>query len=361
MPLVGSAKLSSSLTDLRDQLGRTIQDVRISVTDRCNFRCVYCMPTHLFGMEHLFLPRHDILTFEEMVRTVRILIPMGLRKVRLTGGEPLLRQDLPALIRALYTIKNHQEKDLDITLTTNGALLEKHLPALIAAGLKRVTISLDALSPKVFSAMNGVDFSVERVLSAISASVSAGLQVKINMVVIRHTNDHELLNLVEYVRKNFPKNTQGLPSVVLRFIEFMDVGNSNAWQWDRVVSAVDMRSIIQTKYPLIRLPSQQCGEVARRYAFEDGLGEIGFITSVSAPFCGECSRLRLSADGKIYTCLFAHQGYDWRERLRSGEDDAVLASSLMHLWQQRADRYSEERTHETKLHSPKVEMSYIGG
>lgn len=337
---------------LVDRLHRPFADVRISVTDRCNFRCGYCMPTHLFGADHSFLPRSEILSFEEIVRTVKILMPLGLRKIRLTGGEPLLRHDFPQLMERLYRLIEGQ--DIDLTLTTNGSMLAKQLPQLMAAGLSRITVSLDAIDPKIFAQMNALDFPLERVLEGIHSALAQGISTKINMVVLRGKNEQQIVPLIDYFRTHF--SGESMP--ILRFIEFMDVGNSNDWQSAKVFSAQEILATIRTRYALEPLPAHYRGEVAQRYRLSEG-GEIGIIASVSAPFCRDCTRLRLSADGRFYTCLFANVGYDWRSLLRTGATDHDLQGSLRALWQDRRDRYSELRAQQPLTH--KIEMSYIGG
>ncbi len=331
-----------------DRLGRPLRDLRVSVTDRCNFRCVYCMPREVFGRDYAFLPRAEILTFEEITRLVRVFVGLGVRKVRLTGGEPLVRRDLPVLVAELAGVPRLE----DLALTTNGALLAAGAGRLAAAGLRRVTVSLDSLDDAVFRAMNGVAFPVERVLAGIRAAAAAGLApVKINMVVKRGTNETSVLPMARFARD------EGL---VLRFIEYMDVGNSNGWRLADVVTADDLLATIDAVFPLEPLPPEQPGEVAGRYRYRDGAGEIGLIASVSRPFCGGCTRARLSAEGQLYTCLFAVRGHDLRAPLRGGASDADLEASLRSLWGERDDRYSELRSAGT-TDLPRVEMFAIGG
>jgi cyclic pyranopterin phosphate synthase len=332
---------------LRDRLGRPLRDLRISVTDRCNFRCVYCMPKEVFGRDYVFLPRRELLSFEELERLARILAAHGVRKVRLTGGEPLLRRDLEVLVGKLARIPG-----LDLTLTTNGSLLAPKAQALAHAGLRRVTVSLDSLDDDVFRAMNDVDFPVTRVLAGIEAAQAAGLgPVKVNAVVKRGVNEDGVVAMASAFRGT---------GVILRFIEYMDVGATNGWRLADVVPAAEIVDAIDGEFPLEPVEAAYRGEVARRYRYRDGAGEIGVIASVTQPFCRDCTRARLSADGKLYTCLFATRGHDLRARLRSGASDETLAAELAALWSGRTDRYSELRTENTPRLS-KVEMSYIGG
>jgi cyclic pyranopterin phosphate synthase len=332
---------------ITDRLGRPIRDLRISVTDRCNFRCVYCMPKEVFGRDHAFLPRSELLTFEEIERLARIFVAHGVHKVRITGGEPLLRRDLDRLVAKLAAIDS-----LDLTLTTNGALLGGKAGALADAGLSRVTVSLDSLDDAVFRAMNDVDFPVDRVLEGIEAAAAAGLApVKVNVVLKRGVNDDGILDLARHFRGT---------GHVLRFIEFMDVGHSNGWRLDDVVPAAEVVRLIDGEFPLEAVEPAYRGEVANRYRYRDGAGEIGVIASVTQPFCGDCTRARLSADGKLYTCLFAVRGHDLRALVRSGSSDEELSATIARIWGARDDRYSELRTAET-ADLAKVEMSYIGG
>jgi GTP 3',8-cyclase len=332
---------------ITDRLGRPIRDLRISVTDRCNFRCVYCMPKEVFGRDHAFLPRSELLTFEEIERLARIFVAHGVRKVRITGGEPLLRRDLDRLIAKLAAIDS-----LDLTLTTNGALLAQHARALADAGLTRVTVSLDSLDDAVFRAMNDVDFPVDRVLEGIEAAAVAGLgPVKVNVVLKRRVNDDGILDLARHFRGT---------GHILRFIEFMDVGHSNGWRLDDVVPAAEVVQLIDAEFPLEPVEQAYRGEVANRYRYVDGAGEIGVIASVTQPFCGDCTRARLSADGKLYTCLFAMRGHDLRALVRGSASDDELSGAVARIWGARDDRYSELRTAET-ADLAKVEMSYIGG
>ena len=332
----------------RDTLGRPLHDLRISVTDRCNFRCVYCMPRAVFGPDHAFLPRAELLTFEEITRLVRLFVEHGVRKVRLTGGEPLVRRDLPNLVGAVSAIE-HVE---DLTLTTNGVLLPQHAAALKEAGLDRVTISLDADDDETFTRMNDARVPVSSVLRGLDAAEAAGLgPIKLNMVVKRGWNEHAILPMVRRFRGT---------GRILRFIEYMDVGHSNGWRLDDVVSADEILSTVASEFPLEPMPPTKPGEVAERYRYLDGAGEIGIIASVSRPFCGACDRARLSADGQLYTCLFATRGHDLRALLRAGASDLELTAAIRGIWERRDDRYSELRSAET-ADLPKVEMSYIGG
>jgi cyclic pyranopterin phosphate synthase len=335
--------------DLTDTLNRPLRDLRISITDRCNFRCTYCMPKEVFGRDYAFLPRAELLTFEEITRLTRIFVAHGVTKVRLTGGEPLLRKNVEELIAMLHGVEGLR----DLTLTTNGALLARKAAALRAAGLQRVTVSLDSLDDAVFSAMNDVGFSVGRVLDGIEAAERAGLQpIKINMVVKRGVNEHHLVDMARHFRGT---------GHIVRFIEFMDVGHSNGWQMDAVVPAAEIVRSIDAVFPLEPAEPNYLGEVAGRYRYRDGQGEIGVIASVTQPFCQACTRARLSADGKLYTCLFGIRGHDFRALLRDErQTDDDLAAFLARVWGNRADRYSEIRSART-VDLPKIEMSYIGG
>ena len=332
---------------LLDTRGRMLHDLRISITDRCNFRCRYCMPKEIFNREYEFLQRELLLSFEEITRLTRIFTELGVEKVRITGGEPLLRKGVEELVRSLNGL------DLqDLTLTTNGSLLSRRAEALAEAGLRRITVSLDSLDPAVFGAMNDVDFPVTDVLDGIDAAAAAGLTpVKVNMVVKRGVNAEGILPMAEHFRGS---------GHIVRFIEFMDVGMSNGWRLDDVVPAQEILETIAARYPLEPVDPNYKGEVAGRWRYTDGAGEIGVITSISKPFCGDCSRARLSAEGVLYTCLFAAGGIDFRAPLRDGADDAELAGMISSIWERRTDRYSELRS-EATVDLPKVEMSYIGG
>ncbi|MGV8964746.1 MAG: GTP 3',8-cyclase MoaA [Cellulomonas sp.] len=341
---------------LSDTRGRALRDLRISVTDRCNFRCVYCMPKEAFGRDHAFLPRAELLTFEEITRLARIAVAHGVEKVRLTGGEPLLRKDLPVLVAALSALRTPRGGRLDVALTTNGSLLRRQAPALRAAGLSRVTVSLDSLDDATFMALNDVRFPVATVLDGISAAQEAGLgPVKVNMVVKRGGNDHDLLAMAQHFHGT---------SVVLRFIEYMDVGSTNGWQLDHVVPSAEVVARIDAELPLERVPSAYPGETSVRWRYRDGGGEIGVISSVTGAFCGACTRARISTDGKLFTCLFATGGHDLRALLRGGVSDEDLASVLGGIWHARGDRYSELRglsTRRPRGTDGRIEMSYIGG
>ncbi len=340
---------NSTAMTLADSYNRPLADLRISLTDRCNFRCTYCMPRELFGTEHLFLPRSELLDFDEIERLARLFSELGVHKLRLTGGEPLLRRDLDTLIGRLAAIDGID----DICLTTNGSLLTaRRARELAAAGLNRITISLDAVDDDVFKAINDVGFPASRVLAAVDHARAAGLApVKINTVVQRGVNESQILPIDEHFRHS---------GVVARFIEYMDVGASNGWRLDDVVPAREIVDVIRAHYPITRLPATAAGETANRWQYDDGAGEIGVIASVSQPFCGGCSRARLSAIGELYTCLFAAHGRDLRTPLRAGASDAELRDVLTGVWRQRDDRYSEQRGEQTAAQN-KVEMSYIGG
>lgn len=330
-----------------DTRGRRLADLRISVTDRCNFRCVYCMPKDVFGRDHAFLPHADLLTFEEIARVAAIFVDLGVRKIRLTGGEPLLRRNVEHLVELLARLP-----DVDLTLTTNGSLLAKKAKSLRDAGLGRVTVSLDALDDRTFRAMNDVDFPVERVVEGIAAADSAGLApIKINMVVKRSVNAGEIVPMAAHFRGG---------NHILRFIEFMDVGATNGWRMDEVIPAEDVVRTIDRVFPLEAIAPNYSGEVAERWRYLDGQGEIGVIASVTQAFCRDCTRARLSTDGKVYTCLFGSDGYDLRKLVRGGATDTQLRNAIAAIWRARADRYSQMRTAAT-ARAPKVEMSYIGG
>jgi GTP 3',8-cyclase len=328
-----------------DRWGRGLRDLRISVTDRCNFRCRYCMPVEVFGPGYEFLPKDDLLSFEEIVRLVRLVVPMGVGKVRLTGGEPLLRRGLADLVAMLAAIEGVG----DLAMTTNGVLLAHRAEELALAGLRRVTVSLDALDAEIFARMNGSGARVERVLAGISTARAFGLPVKVNAVIQRGVNDGEVLPLARWARG---------AGVDLRFIEYMDVGETNRWKLEEVVSGEELLEQLLGEFDLVPREPAYRGEVAAHWRHADGVGEIGLIRSVSQPFCRDCQRLRLSADGKIFTCLFAADGHDLRGLLRGGLPDEAIAATVGGVWGQRADRYSEERGEVTR---PKAEMSYLGG
>jgi GTP 3',8-cyclase len=332
----------------RDTLGRPLHDLRISVTDRCNFRCVYCMPREVFGRDYAFLPREELLTFEEITRLAEVFSRLGVEEVRLTGGEPLVRRDLETLVAMLAA--NPRVRDL--TLTTNGVLLPQHARGLADAGLHRVTISLDADDDATFARMNDAGIPVAKVMAGIEAAETAGLgPIKVNMVVKRGWNEHAILPMARRFRGT---------GRILRFIEYMDVGHSNGWRLDEVVTADEILATIGAHFAFEPMPPTHPGEVSERYRYLDGGGEIGVIASVSRPFCGGCSRARLSADGQLYTCLFATHGHDLRALLRGGATDDELETDLRRVWLARDDRYSELRSAAT-TELPKVEMSYIGG
>jgi cyclic pyranopterin phosphate synthase len=334
--------------ELRDVRGRALRDLRISVTDRCNFRCSYCMPRSVFGPGFRFLPADEILSFEEIARVARVFVSLGVHKLRLTGGEPLLRRDLPKLIRMLP-----QGPGIDLALTTKGSLLGPLAEELASAGLRRVTVSLDSLDDAVFQHMNDAQVPVREVLHGIERAATAGLEVKINAVIRRGVNDAGLLDLV----RRFKGSGQ-----ILRLIEFMDVGSTNGWNLREVLTARDMLALVRTRYPIEHLDAHYRGEVAQRWRFTDGSGELGIIASVTEPFCGDCSRGRLSAHGSFYTCLFASEGTDLRGPLRAGSSDGELRALLDGLWRAREDAYSETRGYiPPRQLLRKIEMSYIGG
>jgi GTP 3',8-cyclase len=346
---------------LSDTLGRPLHDLRISVTDRCNFRCVYCMPKEVFDKDYRFLPHSALLSFEEITRIARLFVEHGVRKIRLTGGEPLLRKNIEHLIEMLSVLRTVDGQPLDLTLTTNGSLLARKAQSLKDAGLQRVTVSLDSLDETTFQRMNDVDFPVSSVLDGIEAAHRVGLgPVKVNMVVKGGMNDQEILPMARYFK--------GSP-VILRFIEYMDVGTSNGWKMDEVIPSAEVVRRIGEVMPLVPVDPNYAGETAERWRYADGEGEIGVISSVTQAFCGDCSRARLSTEGKIYTCLFATHGHDLRALLRDGRSDEEISGAVAHLWQARGDRYSELRTADTGRVSGsdsgeavrKVEMSYIGG
>lgn len=340
---------TSSTSVAKDAFDRELHDLRVSVTDRCNFRCVYCMPKEIFGRGYKFLAKKELLTFEEIEQIVRVFASLGVRKIRLTGGEPLVRSELESLIEKIAKVQGIQ----DVSLTTNAALLSpKRAASLRSAGLNRVNISLDAIDDETFMAVNDVGIPVQKVLDGISAASEAGFEsVKVNMVVKRGLNEHSVLPMAKYFHGT---------GQILRFIEFMDVGNTNRWQDNAVMSGAEIISVVNADMPVAPVSPNYKGEVAKRWRYLDGGGEIGVISSVSQPFCGDCSRARLSAVGKIYTCLFAADGFDLLGLLRSGCSESELEATVRKLWSRRRDRYSETRTTESVL-KPKVEMSYIGG
>ena len=331
--------------DVLDTFGRPLRDLRISVTDRCNFRCVYCMPKEVYGRDHVFLDRRELLTFEEIARIAGVFTRAGVRKLRITGGEPLVRRDLERLIAQLA------ELDVDLTLTTNGSLLPQKAKLLADAGLTRVTVSLDALDDATFRALNDVDFPVDRVLEGIDAAHAAGLPVKVNAVVKRGANDDQVVPMAAFFRER---------GHTLRFIEYMDVGHTNGWRLDDVVPAAEIVAALDAAFGVEPVDAAYRGEVAQRYRYRDGAGEVGVISSVTQPFCGDCTRARLSAEGRLFTCLFALRGHDLRAVLRSGASDDDLTEAVRGVWNARKDRYSELRTDATP-DLPRIEMSYIGG
>jgi len=337
------------MPDTFDSLDRPLRDLRISVTDRCNFRCTYCMPKEVFGRDFQFLPSSALLTFEEITRLARIfVVEHGVEKLRITGGEPLVRRDVEKLVAMLAAIPGLK----DLTLTTNGALLARKARALADAGLKRVTVSLDSLDDSVFKSMNDVDFPAERVLEGIEAAREAGIvPVKVNMVVKRGVNDASVVDMARHFKGT---------GHILRFIEYMDVGTTNGWRMYDVVPASEIVRMIDAEMPIEPTEPNYRGEVAQRYRYRDGSGEVGLITSVTQPFCGNCTRARLSSEGLLYTCLFGAAGHDLRAMLRSGQADSEISAFVGKVWRRRADRYSEIRTDATSRR-PKVEMSHIGG
>jgi cyclic pyranopterin phosphate synthase len=344
LPAGSPAAAGGTLTDTR---GRHLHDLRISVTDRCNFRCTYCMPKEVFDKDYAYLPHGALLSFEEITRIARVFAGQGVQKIRLTGGEPLLRKHIERLVEMLAAIPG-----IDLTLTTNGSLLAKKARDLKNAGLNRVTVSLDAIDDATFKAMNDADYPVADVLAGIDAAAAAGLTpVKVNMVVKRGANDHAILPMARHFKGS---------GHILRFIEFMDVGASNGWRMDDVVPSADVIAMINSEMPLAVADANYSGEVAERWRYSDGSGEIGVISSVTQAFCSTCTRLRLSTEGMLYTCLFATDGYDLRGMLRGTADDAALTDAVRRIWQARGDRYSEIRTADTRRDS-KIEMSYIGG
>ena len=350
------AVLETPTGTLPDALGRPLHDLRISVTDRCNFRCVYCMPKEVFDKDYNYLPHSSLLSFEEITRVAQLFIAHGVEKIRLTGGEPLLRKNIEKLIGMLAELKTVSGKPLDLTLTTNGSLLAKKAQSLKDAGLQRVTVSLDAMDNAIFQRMNDVDFAVDDVLKGIDVAHQVGLgPIKVNMVVKGGMNDQEILPMARYF-KNTP--------YILRFIEYMDVGASNGWKMDEVIPSTEVLRRIAAELPLLPLDANYTGETAARWRYRDGGGEVGVISSVTQAFCRDCSRARLSTEGKLYTCLFATRGHDLRGLLRTGRSDAEISGAVAQLWRARTDRYSDTRTINTSgiERGPKrVEMSYIGG
>ena len=345
---------------LADTLGRPLHDLRISVTDRCNFRCGYCMPKEVFDKQHAFLPHAELLSFEEITRLASVFVACGVEKLRITGGEPTLRRGLETLIAMLAALRTPDGRELDLTLTTNGSTLVKKAAALKAAGLKRLTVSLDGLDDAVFQRMNDVGFPVADVLAGIHAAQAAGLgPIKVNMVVQRGVNDDQILPMARHFRENYGGG------VVLRFIEYMDVGATNGWRMDQVLPSAEVLRRLQAEFPLTPLSQSAPGETAERWAYADGGGEVGFISSVTQAFCGDCNRARLSTEGRLYTCLFATRGHDLRALLRGAApaSDAELAGAIAGVWQGRGDRYSQLRGsgQATPAGERRVEMHYIGG
>ena len=335
--------------DVKDTLGRAIRDLRISVTDRCNFRCPYCMPVEVYGDRYKFLPKPQLLTFEEIARLTKLFVDLGVTKVRLTGGEPLIRNNLEELVSLLSSISGIQ----DLTLTTNGYLLAGKAQALKDAGLNRITVSVDSLDDEVFKKMNGRRFGPQKVLEGIAKSAKVGLTpIKINSVVQKGVNDHTIVDLAKYFRGT---------GHIVRFIEFMDVGNINGWKLDQVVSASDIAARINEEMPIEAIAPNYPGEVALRYRYKDGSGEIGIIASVTKPFCGACTRARISTDGNVFTCLFGSIGHNLRHTLRSGASDDELKATIKQIWGRRTDQYSEDRAFITEPGPKKVEMYQIGG
>lgn len=336
------------MEQVRDTFNRPLHDLRISVTDRCNFRCTYCMPKEIFGDDYVYLPKEELLTFEEITRLTRLFAALGVKKLRLTGGEPLLRNDLPTLIQQLSEVDGIE----DIGLTTNGVLLGKYANALYEAGLRRLNISLDAINPLIFGAMNGRGTTPDIVLKHIDVAKRIGFKLKVNMVVQKDVNETEIIPMATYFKER---------GITLRFIEFMDVGNDNAWSFARVVTKREIIERLEQHFSLAPVANSYYGEVAQRYRYTDNGAEVGFITSVSESFCSTCTRARLSSDGKIFTCLFASSGFDVRALLRSNASDAQLVEAITNVWRKRADRYSDERTEQTARKKSKINMSYIGG
>ena len=354
-PSIG-AQLITPHGNTQDTRGRILRDLRISVTDRCNFRCTYCMPKEVFDQSYPYLSHKELLSFEEITRLTSIFSTLGVEKIRLTGGEPLLRKNLELLIEMLAEVRTPEGRPLDLTLTTNGSILRKKAAALKAAGLQRLTISLDGLDDATFRKMNDVDFPVSDVLDGIAAAKEVGFEnIKVNMVVKKGTNDHEIVSMAKHFKGS---------GVILRFIEFMDVGSSNGWNMAEVLPSKEVIASINEVYPLEAIEANYTGEVAQRWRYVDGSGEVGVISSVTQTFCHECTRARISTDGQMYLCLFANEGFDFKTLLRSGKSDLEIANAIMNTWATRDDHYSEIRGSNTINQSTsnrKVEMSYIGG
>ncbi|WP_210470591.1 GTP 3',8-cyclase MoaA [Sporosarcina sp. 6E9] len=331
-----------------DKLGRPIRDLRISVTDRCNFRCAYCMPKEVFGDDYVFLPKDELLSFEEIERFAKLFASLGVEKLRLTGGEPLMRRDLPNLVEKLLKIDGIE----DIGLTTNGVLLRQYAQPLYDAGLRRLNMSLDALDPEIFGKMNGRGIKPDFILANIEHAQKIGFEIKVNMVVQKGVNESEILPMAAYFKER---------GIMLRYIEFMDVGNDNGWSFEQVVTKKEIYEMLKEVYEIEPTDPHYYGEVAKRYRYQDNYAEVGFITSVSESFCSSCTRARLSSDGKFFTCLFASEGFDLRELIRSGLSDDELLEKITNVWERRVDRYSDERTEQTAKNRKKIGMSYIGG
>ena len=331
-----------------DKLGRPIRDLRISVTDRCNFRCTYCMPKEVFGDDYVFLPKKELLSFEEIERFAKLFASLGVEKLRLTGGEPLMRRDLPVLVEKLLNIEGIN----DIGLTTNGVLLRQYAQPLYDAGLRRLNMSLDALDPEIFGKMNGRGIKPDFILTNIEHAQQIGFEIKVNMVVQKGVNESEILPMAAYFKER---------GIMLRYIEFMDVGNDNGWSFEQVVTKKEIYEVLKEVYEIEPTDQHYYGEVAKRYRYKDNDAEVGFITSVSESFCSSCTRARLSSDGKFFTCLFATEGFDLRELIRSGLTDDELLEKITNVWERRVDQYSDERTEQTAKNRKKIGMSYIGG
>lgn len=331
-----------------DQLGRPIRDLRISVTDRCNFRCTYCMPKEIFGDDYAFLPKDELLSFEEIERFAQIFADLGVKKLRVTGGEPLMRKDISILVGKLLKIDGIE----DVGLTTNAVLLRQHAQALYDVGLRRLNISLDALNPEVFGAINGRGVKPDFILSNIDFAQKIGFEIKVNMVVEKGVNESEIIPMATYFKER---------GIMLRFIEFMDVGNDNGWSFEKVITKKEIYHMLKEIYNIEPAEQHYYGEVAKRYRYQDNGAEVGFITSVSESFCSTCTRARLSSDGKLFTCLFASDGFDLKALIRSNKTDEALVESIRKVWERRADRYSDERTEQTSKNRKKIGMGYIGG
>ncbi|RCX23852.1 cyclic pyranopterin monophosphate synthase subunit MoaA [Fontibacillus phaseoli] len=340
--------MMTSKTRVHDTLQRPLRDLRISVTDRCNFRCIYCMPKEIFGDDYAFLPKNELLSYEEISRLVELFVSLGVKKIRLTGGEPLLRSDLKELVKKIASIDGVE----DLALTTNGLLLHRYASELYEAGLRRLNISLDALDPELFGTMNGRGIHPSRILENIDEANRIGYEVKVNMVVQKGMNDREIIPMAEYFKDR---------KITLRMIEFMDVGTDNAWSYKKVTTKAEMMQTIGQKYELTPVEQSYYGEVAKYYRYDQSTAKLGFITSVSESFCSTCTRARLSSEGKLFTCLFATEGFDLRSMLRAGASNEELLEAIMKVWELRTDRYSDERTEYSAKHRSKIGMSYIGG